>query len=182
MGLAYQLLGMQGFPSHHQQRYLKKAMKVYQMATAQIRKSGDEASELVSLAPLAVSSNSKIFTKIINYARSIIWMFFSQENRIFSLVPVSNSGLSVFLLFLFLQENESPFPPLPPDSLHAITMHRQRNKRQGNHNKYLSQVFTATPLPTVGKFFIIRHNHGHHLKYITHKVHRPSKKVRGDGM
>jgi tetratricopeptide (TPR) repeat protein len=54
MGLAYQLLGMQDFPSHHQQRNLKKAMKVYRMAAAKLKKSGDDASCRVSLA---VSNN-----------------------------------------------------------------------------------------------------------------------------
>jgi hypothetical protein len=32
-----------------------------------------------------------------------------------------------------------------------------------------SRDFTATPLPAVGKLFIIGHNHGHHLKYVTYK-------------
>jgi tetratricopeptide (TPR) repeat protein len=53
MGLAYQLLGMQDFPSNRQ-RNLKRAMKVYRMAAAILEKAGDEASELVALA---VSNN-----------------------------------------------------------------------------------------------------------------------------
>jgi hypothetical protein len=52
MGLAYQLLGMQDFPSR--QRNLKKATKVYRMAAAILSKSGDDANDLVFLA---VSNN-----------------------------------------------------------------------------------------------------------------------------
>jgi hypothetical protein len=52
MGLAYQLLGMQDFPTR--QKNLKKVMKVYRMAAAILEKSGDEANDLVFFA---VSNN-----------------------------------------------------------------------------------------------------------------------------
>jgi hypothetical protein len=51
-GLAYQLLGMQDFPTR--QNNLKKSMKVYRMAAAILEKSGDEANDLVFFA---VSNN-----------------------------------------------------------------------------------------------------------------------------
>jgi hypothetical protein len=85
-------------------------------------------------------------------------MIFLQENRIFSLLPVSNSGLCLFFFF----NTDTDKTPRKP--------------------QHLSQVFTATPLRAVGKFFIIGYNHGYHLKHVTYKVHWPSKKVRGDEM
>jgi hypothetical protein len=126
-------------------------------------------------------SADRIFTVITRYARSIIWMFFFQENRIFSLLPVSKYGLCSFYFFFSFAGESPTFRLFLLLFLHAITIHRQRNLRQGYRNKHLSQVFTATPPPAVGKFFITGHNHGHHLKHVTYKLlHQPSKKVHGD--